>query len=140
MSVVDDLCATCGHSEMMHSGASCSAWSGKCNCPGFAEPSSLRAELAEAKAAIARLTEENADALASAERVLRDIAAGPLYVRTSPLCVLLREYERRTPIVAAATALRDYDAQFAYPGDEWVSRREKLVRAVVTAVEEGQKS
>ena len=29
----------------------------------------------------------------------------PLYVRSSPLCVLLREYDRRTPIVEAATAL-----------------------------------
>lgn len=77
----------------------------------------LRAQLTAADAQIARLEQE------------RDAAEAD--VRTANRTII-----RLSKVAHAAGELARYDSNFAYPGDEWVSRREHLIRAVVTAVNE----
>ena len=98
------------------------------------QPSSLRAELAEAKAEIGRLERELAEELAHQKQAGKDYSnvVGPM----------IRERDAMKPIVEAATAL-----VAAHTGPVSLSRdAEKaqamleLIRAVkVAAVEEGNK-
>jgi hypothetical protein len=75
------------------------------------------------------------DDVASAERVVRDIAAGPQYVSGSPLCVLLREFDRLRLVEQAATALVEEWEAIRNPADKLVwTIAEQLTERLASAV------